>query len=376
MQKYQYKSLHEKQDAFSMRNLQYVEQIDTKRQFNDLYSELNESKNIIFRGVNEAKYKMFTSLQRAYHNGKINRQTLPSDFVANEIRHLKEDKPQLLQRYYKSLNLADSDYIYLSFLQHYGALTPFIDFSRTLDIAIYFATENVTYPTIDNNTEDIENYISLYWLDTQNLLEMPDIIEIHKKWLVDGFNAYKYVQELDTNINIGTQILNIESFLAWKNSSSSGLAEIDLGYIKNQNPRSKVVLPYEADRHFEHIKKLIKNKELTTRGRNLYINKAIRCIEHTARLTNLNIVAQDGCFILYNPINHDKGVPLLDTPLEDFWADNPTFKNLPTINCVNIHKSLVEYITDMLNKKGITEETIYPDNRILANRAYKQTKIH
>ena len=376
MPNYLYKSLQDKQRTFAKRGLKLAEQIDTKRQFDDLYLQLKANEHFIFRGVNEAKYKMFTSLQRAYHSGKISRDTSPSDFVANEIKHLKEDKPQLLHNYYQSLNIADSDYVYLSFLQHYGALTPFIDFTKALDIALYFATENISYPNINNNTDDIENYLSLYWLNIQKLNELPDIIDIHKTWFMDGFNAYLYAQELDKSLNIGTQILNVESFLAWKNSNSTGLAEIDLGYIRNNHPTSKIVLPYEADRHLEHVKQLAKNGKLTLRGKNLYINKVMRCIEHTARLTNLNIVAQNGCFILYNPLEHDKGKPMIDTPLEDFWVNNPTFKILPTINCVNIHKSLAEYIIHNLIKNGVTRNTIYPDNRVMANNAYKQTKIN
>ena len=376
MPNYLYKSLQDKQRAFSNKGLNIVNQIDTKRQFDDLYLQLKANEHFIFRGVNEAKYKMFTSLQRAYHSGKISRDTSPSDFVANEIKHLKEDKPQLLHNYYQSLNIADSDYVYLSFLQHYGALTPFIDFTKALDIALYFATENISYPNINNNTDDIENYLSLYWLNIQKLNELPDIIDIHKTWFMDGFNAYLYAQELDKILNIGTQILNVESFLVWKNSNSTGLAEIDLGYIRNNHPTSKIVLPYEADRHLEHVKQLAKNGKLTLRGKNLYINKVMRCIEHTARLTNLNIVAQNGCFILYNPLEHDKGKPMIDTPLEDFWVNNPTFKILPTINCVNIHKSLAEYIIHNLIKNGVTRNTIYPDNRVMANNAYKQTKIN
>ena len=216
----------------------------------------------------------------------------------------------------------------------------------------------------------------MYDILREALYEFPDIINIHKQWFMDGFNAYLYAQELDKILNIGTQILNVESFLVWKNSNSTGLAEIDLGYIRNNHPTSKIVLPYEADRHLEHVKQLAKNGKLTLRGKNLYINKVMRCIEHTARLTNLNIVAQNGCFILYNPLEHDKGKPMIDTPLEDFWVNNPTFKILPTINCVNIHKSLAEYIIHNLIKNGVTRNTIYPDNRVMANNAYKQTKIN
>lgn len=65
---------------------------------------------LIYRGVNEAKYKLYTSLQRQFLSNKINHnqyQTL-FDFMNKEIEQLKLDP--ILPKYYKDLGVPITDY--------------------------------------------------------------------------------------------------------------------------------------------------------------------------------------------------------------------------------------------------------------------------
>ena len=85
-----------------------------------------------------------------------------------------------------------------------------------------------------------------------------------------------------------------------------------------------------------------------------YYNILHDIIVYNTRLTNLNIVAQKGCFILYNP-----NQPFV--PMEEYWVKNPTFLHLPKLHCVDIHKDLIPTcILPLLKGKGITKEYIYP----------------
>ena len=95
-----------------------------------------------------------------------------------------------------------------------------------------------------------------------------------------------------------------------------------------------------------------------------YIGCLQNSLEHNIRLTNTNIDAQEGCFLLYNPNEN--------VPLEEYWIKNKTFQYLPTLNCVDIRKDIISgFIQPLLNKKGINKSTIYPKG----NDAAKQDMI-
>lgn len=368
-----YKSLDEKNKFFStyINSDRTFEKIESREEFDKLFSYLNNSKNIIFRGVNEAKFRMYTSLQRAYQCNKIDLSISPSNFIRDEISNLRNCKKHLLNRYYRSLNLTDSDYLYLSYLQHYGAVTPFLDFSKNIRISLYFATSNVSYCSSSN---DIDSYFSLYWMDLTKMFELPDIIEEHKKWYQQAVEMLISIKIPQTSID--TSNLKIDRFLSWDNTkhNTSGLRDIPLGLISNNLSTRNSISPEQVTASLENVKQKAVKQPITISDSAVHslLSRANRCITQSARVTNLNIVAQEGCFILFNPcdIQTQRGVNI---PLELYWSYNPTFKNLPNLYCANIHKSLANYIQDKLAKNGVTESYIYPNNNDIAKEALHNT---
>lgn len=135
--------------------------IDTKDVFDSHFGFLlADSPHCIFRGVHEAKYKLFTSVQREWITNGLGRHTTINNLVNTLIQNIRNSK--ILNTYYQSLNIAQTDLLYLSLLQHYSAPTPLLDFSHDLHVALYFATKNVHTDSTNNVLDD---YFSLYYID-------------------------------------------------------------------------------------------------------------------------------------------------------------------------------------------------------------------
>ena len=101
--------------------------ITTDGEFDAFYKTMVQREKIIYRGINNAKYKIFTSLQVHYLLNKyIN--VSPQEYITNEISSLKKAHKGLFPRYFQSIGLDETDFLYLSLMQHYRAKTPFLDF--------------------------------------------------------------------------------------------------------------------------------------------------------------------------------------------------------------------------------------------------------
>ena len=237
-----YKTLEEKKQIFgSMR----YSRIDTVAQFKKWYGSFT-TENKLFRGVNEAKFKIYTSAQRYYITHDLEKSGKKvEDVIEEELKQVKQINNQLLKNYFDLLGVIDHDMLYLSFLQHYSGISPFIDFTTKIDKALFFMQDGVSF--------------------------------------------------------------------------GHGCVGIDNG---------------------------VRKKNILFRTEELNVGK-----ENISSLANLNVVAQDGRFLF-----RCNGIE----PLE---------KN---ISCVDIHKSIIPYIKMELEKKGITKESIYPQEENIAQLALQK----
>ena len=271
-----YKSLDEKQ-AFFNSDGQYSDvryfKIDQAYEFNDWYNEMtapaagqtngNGQFDVFFRGVNEAKYKLYNSAQRFWiQNNLMQLESLSQplsylQMIQNMVDRAKEVK--LLQQVFKYYGITPEqmDFPLLSILQHYKAPTPLMDWTYDLNIALFFAIMDVRR---SNEEGVIDDYISIYKLDKN----------IHDSFLENNLNYL--------SANVFPQVSWLGGILGGKNS-----------------------LIYISDFEVSEVRRI---KPITT-------------------YYNLNILAQNGIFV-FNPL---EATPLEQFPMfhNQAGGDNKIF---------------------------------------------------
>ena len=270
-----YTDLSEKEKVFKSKG--YLK-IDTVANFENWYGHFSKEKKF-FRGVNEAKYKIYTSAQRKYitNDLRLSGKTV-EDIIDDELSQVKSFNNNLLKNYFELLNVDDFDPLYLSFLQHYSGISPLIDFTVNINIALYFMQDSCCFAKA--GSEDIDNYTSLYYMLDESESTSAQTYDVRKIRQITSFSSMRKETE---PIIFGSQKYNF--------------------------------------------------------------GKIRLC------LANLNLIAQEGRFVFYcNDIK----------PLEE------------NIYCVDIHKSLAPYIKKKLDEKGITKDSIYPQEEIIAKKALQR----
>ncbi len=153
--------------------IKYFKNGDSRIIFNvdDIFQKLEEfesTKDFIFRGCSEAKYKIYNSAQRHYITNELFRQVSPADisnhydsFLLNLINECKSWNGETVKKLLINSNVhEDNSLAYLSYMQHYGVPSPLLDFTFDPYIALFFAIDNLNYVPSDN---EIDNYFSIYY---------------------------------------------------------------------------------------------------------------------------------------------------------------------------------------------------------------------
>lgn len=308
----EYCCLKAKADFFSNEEYPFYDRVDTIQDFEEKVlkiKEENEQKDdkykFIFRGVSEAKYKMFTSAQRKYIGGEYEKMGIKYfDFIRNILQSIKEDT--LLNTFFDSINLKKNDIFYLSLLQHYGAPSLLIDFTHSFETALFFATEGDF--SCEKCEREIDNYFSLYYFQKN-----------------DNFYQWYNLQKASCDAFEKSIILDIRNKISHSATENAS--------IKNDKDISFAILD--------------DMKELKNNDGYFY-------------WPNLNLIAQNGCFIMYNKAQ---------LPLEQFLKE--VFFIQP-FHCIDIHKSLIETIRTHYCTK--TKEELFPSMERCCMDAYNQFK--
>ena len=172
----EYSNLKQKESFFDAINVVTYEDFDT------IYEKLNQS-TLLYRGIHEARYKIYTSAQREWITNEYSKQGVSfTQFIQSIITNIRQNT--LLSKCYKSLNINENDLLYISLLQHYGAPSPLLDFTHSLNIALYFALDGIKIASSDN---DIDNYFSLYIIDRNKCgNELVDIVSFLDHGIENG----------------------------------------------------------------------------------------------------------------------------------------------------------------------------------------------
>lgn len=301
----EYKDLTEKGKVFGS-NYQQITTIDDLKEF---LESVKSFKKCIYRGICEAKYKNFTSAQRKYIINDYKSNNI-NDLIQKQIESVRREHKCLLGKYYKSLDISPNDFLYLGIAQHYGGISPLLDFTTDFKTALFFMTDGVVLPL--QGVDDIGNYSSLYYVPNDNLSDFNYVIKrVVKK-------VSNRIKELGIKVRKDDIIELLADFDIFKDISIDG----DFNLLI-PNKKVKLVVPIKG-----------KNEKLSV----------------IFSISNLNIVAQKGCFVFYLPTN--SSLPF-EAPL----------------HCIDIHKSLIPYIIEYANLK---KSDIYPDEyELVKDSCYK-----
>lgn len=163
---YDYKTLEEKQDFF------LCNRVNTLEDLRKTISDLSEAK-YIFRGVNESRYTMKTSLQVHWQDIIATYPHMtPELYIAEMVERLRDNSA--IDKYYNEINskISKTDFSILALMQHYGVPTPLLDWTPNMSIALNFAFERYGQEPVFYT--DIDRYVSVYYIDMQRNREFTN----------------------------------------------------------------------------------------------------------------------------------------------------------------------------------------------------------
>jgi len=157
-----YKTLNEKKEYFHC-----SPPIESEKEFDEIWDIVSSYKKgigLIYRGMKNASYKIYSSAQREWNqNNVINYGIDFNDFILLAIQFARINLTT--NKHFTENGISENnDLAYLSFLQHNYKpgkthSTPLIDFTFNPFVALYFAFEESTGK---KNGFETENYCSFY----------------------------------------------------------------------------------------------------------------------------------------------------------------------------------------------------------------------
>lgn len=321
----EYESTLQKSNSFDQDN------IDTVEQFDKIYEEYKAKKDFLFRGQREAKWRLYSALQRHWIINKLfdkvgSYQLLLEKMVAN-------GRDNFNVKYLSALGEknedADNDIAVLGFLQHHGCPTPLLDWTYKFQNALYFGLDGLESK---ERKREIDDYFSVYFIEEKNFE------------------------------NGGMRNLIYESI---EKSQEFALKTLIKQEAKDEETRIRM------EEHFKG-RKAIDIKRIKGSGMIAYMLKIERMINFPATYfgdgkpddivfslnNSLNIQNQAGVFTW----NADPAKPFeMVVNEQNKLANNSTEdKEYVLCECFNISKKLADHIKKRLEADGITKELIYP----------------
>lgn len=304
----EYNSLWEKKQFYNFTI------INTEEDFNNIFPNIIDNQsNYVFRSVNEAKFKLYSSAQRQWiWNDLSNKYTSYKDYINSFIVNVQSH--QHIVSFFYNNHIPLNDFVILALLQHYSQPSPLVDFTYNPLLSLFFAFDNVKPGTTGN---EIDNYVSLYRLKyTHPCFCSIQDVNVH------GTNT---LSDTLRNLNIPlTQIDTSKVLFDIRNLTYNEYADIGIMLVHGD-------------------KMGITNIQIPALG--------FTC---TYNITNPNLRNQEGLFMLNTTE---------DIPLEDLIRKKHRYVG-PLIDCYDINKELEPYIrTTYLDPAGINHSLIYPQDQ-------------
>ena len=305
--------------------------IETEKDFDEVFNEFHNRQDVLFRGLNEAKYRLYSSLQRFWITSPLKASGIPyTEFLRKLVDNARTEQGNMLVNYLSNTGFdPENDLAVLSFLQHYRCPTPLLDWTYSFANALYFATEKIEPPT---GNRKIENYFGIYFLE-EKYLDKSSMKEMIEKGLVE--NRHLFQEGIFENMRgKGFSQEQIEQTFPDE-------------YIKDFfiliHGRGAITFASKIERLMEfpilYFSDFKRNFKL-----HYYLNN------------NLNIVNQQGVFTW----NSNPTKPLEHVANAEY-ADKSNEDNYRFSECININKALAPYVKAKLEDIGVNKGFIYPD---------------
>jgi hypothetical protein len=321
------------------------ERIDTISQFDKIYDDLKNNTELLFRGQREAKWRLYNKLQREWILQNLcESESNYKDFITKLIENGKAKyKSDIEKMFEKKNDDIINDIAILGYLQHHKCPTPLLDWTISLQNAMYFGIEGIE---LIESVKEIDNYFSIYYIEKEHFengsskVILKDIIaeqgNLIKSELISKItnneeeklkteNHFKDRAYFDETRFFGSGLIN-------RMTKISNMMEIDLDFFSDFDITSGLIYSLE---------------------------------------NNQNIINQKGVFSW----NSDS-----TRPIELFGYDKYIEGKEPKeisdyrfCKCLNINKNLTEHISKRLNEDGINSGYIYPTKNIDTWNVFEST---
>lgn len=321
--------------------------IKSEDDFDKTYEALiNTKEKTLFRGMNEAKYRIMSSIQRFWIDNECHKKQLdfPS-FLKDLIEIFKNGNDSQMTKYFEKMGIPiDNDLAILSYLQHYGndAKTPLIDWTYNINNALYFAASCIS-PS--STTIEIDDYFSIYFIE--------------EKYLIDASLSKMVSETIDKNYK--------ETFENLQQDMKSDNYPDKLSNLLTDGAQKEFIMFYKGRELVSRISKVdqlvnfpilyLSDEEIDPRLRYRISN-------------NMNIINQEGVFMW----NSSPSKPLEQVGKEEYLKEKDGEYYFS--QCLNIHKDLKDYILTKLDDIGVNQKFIYPDNDDISNRIFNKNKAN
>jgi FRG domain len=303
-----YKTLKEKKKVFHDYRV-----IDTEKEL-DKYFFSGSYGTYIYRGVSEAKYKLYNSAQRFWIGNKIKgRYKDYYDFV-DSLCSTNKVKGGVLDKLIQQFSIEFRDFAVLCYLQHYGCPTPLLDFTYNIEVALFFSTYSNSIPI---QPTEIDKYSSIYIIK-------KSFLDLESEFMLQQLSLLEQVP--------------IESLDEKQKQKLSGYKQ-DLFSFRGRSRNHNIYAVEDIQ----------------------FNNKSLFGLKN-----NLNILNQEGLFVL----NSHPKLPLEDAiifRLKKLTQKKYDFSNI--INCYEINKELKPYLK---SKIKITYDFLFPNPTEIANDVLSQ----
>ncbi|WKW45509.1 FRG domain-containing protein [Myroides sp. JBRI-B21084] len=322
------------------------QKIETKEQVDELLEKFKDTKNILFRGQREAKWRLYSTLQRFWIWDKMNEngEDYPA-FLKGIIENGRKEYENQISAILKEINVDSlNDISVLGYLQHHNCPTPLLDWTYNFKTALFFGVdglENYESP------REIDKYFSVYFIEEEHFDSggmrtlLNESLQTVGEQLKLGLIA-QIAKDEEQQKEMETHFKK-RSFFDKNRLNGAGLVK----HMTKIEHMVNIPLSFFSDNDFESgIAFSLTNSE--------------------------NIKRQEGVFTW----NADFSKPLEVIGNEQY--SEAKLESEPDdyrfCECYNINKDLSDYIVQKLTEANISKATMYPDKDIDTRHIYDNNK--